>query len=106
MLNLLAVASSLNYYSILLYYLRNIVQSNDFAITFNSVYREVVEVENDLINERRKYKKKSFQRVKQMKQNSFVRLFMLPVKNNFYNNDNSVTIRCTMETLLIIATCT
>lgn len=106
MLNLLAVASSLNYYSILLYYLRNIVQSNDFAITFNSVYREVVEVENDLINERRKYNKKSFQRVKQTKQNNFVRLFMLPVKNNFYNNDNSVTIKCTMETLFIIATCT
>lgn len=106
MLNLLAVASSLNYYSILLYYLRNIVQSNDFAITFNSVYREVVEVENDLINERRKYNKTSFQRVKQTKQNSFVRLFMLPVKNNFYNNDNSVTIKCTMETLFIIATCT
>ena len=106
MLNLLAVASSLNYYSILLYYLRNIVQSNDFAITFNSVYREVVEVENDLINERRNYNKKSFQRVKQTKQNNFVRLFMLPVKNNFYNNDNSVTIKCTMETLFIIATCT
>lgn len=106
MLNLLAVASSLNYYSILLYYLRNIVQSNDFAITFNSVYREVVEVENDLINERRKYNKTSFQRVKQTKQNNFVRLFMLPVKNNFYNNDNSVTIKCTMETLFIIATCT
>ena len=90
----------------MLYYLRNIVQSNDFAITFNSVYREVVEVENDLINERRKYNKKSFQRVKQTKQNNFVRLFMLPVKNNFYNNDNSVTIKCTMETLFIIATCT